>query len=98
MAALKERLPRLLASQNGFSHLKTASRFSKRLIVFAITVLLGRRDIAVFDVIVLQGRRPRLAWFAASLARRLLLLAGSAHVVPLVCSLHLIRTSRRLLA
>jgi hypothetical protein len=27
------------------------------------------------------GRRLRLAWFAACFARRLLLLAGSAHVV-----------------
>jgi hypothetical protein len=60
---------------------KTASRISKRLIVFAITVLLGRRDIAIFDVIVIFGRRLRLARFAASLARRLLLLADSAHVV-----------------
>jgi hypothetical protein len=51
------------------------------LIVFTIAVLLGRRDIAVFDVIVILGRRLRLAWFAARFARRLLLLASSAHVV-----------------
>jgi hypothetical protein len=60
---------------------KTASHISKRLIVFAIAVLLGCRDIAVFDVIVLQGRRLWLGWLAADLARRLLLLADSAHVV-----------------
>jgi hypothetical protein len=60
---------------------KTAPRLSKRLIVFAIAVLLGRRDIAVFNVIVVLGRRLWLARFAADLARRLLLLAGSAHVV-----------------
>src|ERR1700728_1514205 len=60
---------------------KKASRLSKRLIVFAIAVLLGRRDIPVFDVIVILGRRLWLARFAADLARRLLLLAGSAHVV-----------------
>jgi hypothetical protein len=65
----------------GVLHLRKASRLSKRLIVFAIAVLLGRRDIAVFDVIVLLGRRLWLAWFAARFARRLLLLAGSAHVV-----------------
>jgi hypothetical protein len=51
------------------------------LIVFTIAVLLGRRDIAVFDVIVLQGRRLWLGRFAARFARRLLLLAGPAHVV-----------------
>jgi hypothetical protein len=53
---------------------KTVSHISKRLIVFAIAVLLGRRDIAVFDVIVLQGRRLWLGWLAADLA-------DSAHVV-----------------
>src|SRR5277367_5395663 len=68
------------ASRKTASH-KAASRISKRLIVVAITVLLGRRDIAIFDVIVIFGRRLRLARFAASLARRLLLLADSAHVV-----------------
>jgi hypothetical protein len=72
MAALGARLP---------AFRKTASRLSKRLIVFAIAVLLGRRDIAVFDVIVILGRRLWLARFAADLARGLLLLAGSAHVV-----------------
>jgi hypothetical protein len=88
MAALRARLPqgfRKAASDKTASRKtdsrKTASRVSKRLIVFTIAVLLGRRDIAVFDVIVRQGWRLWLGRFAVDLARRFLLLARSAHVV-----------------
>src|ERR1700733_6954652 len=88
MAALRARLPqgfRKAASDKTASRKtdsrKTTSRVSKRLIVFTIAVLLGRRDIAVFDVIVRQGWRLWLGRFAVDLARRFLLLARSAHVV-----------------
>ena len=54
----------------------------KRPVVIAIAVALGRGNVAILDVVILDGRGLRSPGFAVILAGRLVLVARSAHVTP----------------
>src|ERR1700722_3507138 len=62
----------------------------ERLLVIAAAIPLGRGNVAILDIVVLDRRRRLLFRFGVWLARELALLPGSAHDIPLM------RTDRRL--